>query len=57
MNSLLDRVKFDKWFHVVPLFAVGVSILIENITLKAFTMIAGLVIFFIGSRYKELKQK
>ncbi|MBB6714404.1 hypothetical protein [Clostridium gasigenes] len=57
MDSLFDRIKFDKWFHMIPLFALSVSFFIENSKLKIFTMLAGVVICFIGIRYKELKKK
>ncbi|MGL5353581.1 MAG: hypothetical protein ACRDA5_09690 [Clostridium sp.] len=57
MNKILDRIKFDKWFHIVPLISMVVFFLITNRVLKGITIIVGALIAIGGLRYRELMKK
>lgn len=57
MGLFLDKIKFDKWFHIGPLFAIMASFIIENSKLRASIMIIGALICFVGIWHKELKKK
>ena len=52
VRLFLDKIKFGKWVHVAPLFAVGISFLIRDRILRGFILIAGAVIGIIGIKYK-----